>query len=109
MKLIFVFFVFINIFSAKNSNAYNNANVKNTAKGFNKVSKNINIFLVGDSTVSNKSGWGDSLKLYLNSKVTVKNLAKDGRSSKSFYEEKNNNWNENKSSVMKNIRKATMF
>lgn len=57
----------------------------------------INIYLVGDSTVCSFSdkyylpryGYGTQLSNYLNEKVTIHNLALSGRSSKSFLAEAN--------------------
>ena len=53
------------------------------------------IFMVGDSTMADKPlfpaqperGWGQLLPLYFKDEVRVKNLAKNGRSSKSFRDE----------------------
>ncbi|MFK8001641.1 MAG: rhamnogalacturonan acetylesterase [Polyangiales bacterium] len=43
-------------------------------------------FLIGDSTVSSRSGWGDSLSMFLRDDVEVLNPASSGSSSRSFYE-----------------------
>jgi len=52
------------------------------------------IFIIGDSTVQYndistypQSGWGQMLSLYLNRDMEIFNFAKNGRSSKSFYNE----------------------
>lgn len=45
------------------------------------------IVLVGDSTVATKSGWGDSFGSMLRADVQWVNLAKGGRSSKSYRDE----------------------
>src|SRR5690625_4737066 len=54
----------------------------------------INIFLAGDSTVSNydssvapRTGWGQVLSNYMSNKVVINNHASSGRSSKSFIQE----------------------
>lgn len=60
--------------------------------------KKVNVYLVGDSTVSSfndityyypRYGYGTMLDNYLDSQVKVVNLAMSGRSSKSFLKEKN--------------------
>ncbi|UCH13151.1 MAG: rhamnogalacturonan acetylesterase [Bacteroidales bacterium] len=56
---------------------------------------NITIYMIGDSTMSDKPGpesnpergWGQMLPGFFNEGVTVKNLALNGRSSKSFINE----------------------
>jgi pectinesterase len=45
------------------------------------------IVLVGDSTVASKSGWGDAFAKLLDPGVECQNLARGGRSSKSYREE----------------------
>lgn len=59
-------------------------------------SDNITIHLIGDSTMAEKDGtaeqnpergWGQVLSQYFDSAVTVKNYAKNGRSSRSFISE----------------------
>jgi len=57
----------------------------------------ITVYLIGDSTVANKSpkaapetGWGMELGAFFNSNVTVDNRALNGRSTKSFINE--NKW-----------------
>src|SRR5215468_2938711 len=45
------------------------------------------IVLVGDSTVTDTSGWGLGFKRYLNDNATCTNMAANGRSSKSFINE----------------------
>src|ERR1051326_4403179 len=45
------------------------------------------IVLVGDSTVTDTSGWGPGFKSYLNHKAECTNTAANGRSSKSFINE----------------------
>jgi lysophospholipase L1-like esterase len=44
----------------------------------------VKIVLVGDSTVNDEGGWGPGLKASFGPEVEVINLAKNGRSSKSF-------------------------
>lgn len=57
-------------------------------------SKKIKVWLIGDSTMSNKeikaypeTGWGMPFKYFFDSTVVVDNRAKNGRSTKSFLEE----------------------
>ena len=47
----------------------------------------IRIVLVGDSTVTEGSGWGLGFRQLVTPEVTVINTAQNGRSSKSFHEE----------------------
>jgi lysophospholipase L1-like esterase len=47
----------------------------------------IKIVLVGDSTVAEGGGWGPGFRASFDSQVEVVNLAKNGRSSKSFRDE----------------------
>lgn len=47
----------------------------------------VRIVLVGDSTVASKSGWGDAFSKLLAPGVECLNLARGGRSSKSFRDE----------------------
>jgi lysophospholipase L1-like esterase len=49
--------------------------------------KLINIVLVGDSTVNDEGGWGEGFRANLSGSLNVINLAKNGRSSKSFRDE----------------------
>lgn len=57
--------------------------------------KSITVFMVGDSTMANKKntdinperGWGQLLPTFFNDNVTIRNLAQNGRSSKSFISE----------------------
>lgn len=56
--------------------------------------KNITIYLAGDSTMSDKNsraypetGWGMPFALFFDTTVTVKNIAKNGRSTKTFITE----------------------
>ena len=49
--------------------------------------KPLKIVLVGDSTVNDEGGWGPGFRAAFNSKVEIVNLAKNGRSSKSFRDE----------------------
>jgi lysophospholipase L1-like esterase len=56
--------------------------------------KNITVYLAGDSTMSDKNiraypetGWGMPFALFFDSTVTVKNIAKNGRSTKTFLTE----------------------
>jgi lysophospholipase L1-like esterase len=44
----------------------------------------VRVVLVGDSTVNDAGGWGPGFRSYFASDVEVVNLAKNGRSSKSF-------------------------
>jgi lysophospholipase L1-like esterase len=44
----------------------------------------VRVVLVGDSTVNDAGGWGSGLRAYFGADVEVVNLAKNGRSSKSF-------------------------
>lgn len=67
--------------------------------------KKIKIYLIGDSTMSNKSissypetGWGMPFQYYWDSTVTVDNRAKNGRSTRTFIEE--GRWK----SVMKTLK-----
>ncbi|MBW2456516.1 MAG: rhamnogalacturonan acetylesterase [Deltaproteobacteria bacterium] len=61
------------------------------------------VWLIGDSTVSPQSGWGDSLQPYLASEATVHNRARSGRSSKSFYEEEGNYWSAHPDAVLNHL------
>ncbi len=47
----------------------------------------VKIVLVGDSTVNDEGGWGPGFRASFDSRVAVINLAKNGRSSKSFRDE----------------------
>jgi lysophospholipase L1-like esterase len=47
----------------------------------------IRVVLVGDSTVTDDSGWGSGFKLLIGAGADVVNLAANGRSSKSFIDE----------------------
>ena len=47
----------------------------------------VRIVLVGDSTVNDEGGWGPGFRAHFSSGVEVVNLAKNGRSSKSFRDE----------------------
>jgi len=49
--------------------------------------KPIKIVLVGDSTVNDEGGWGEGFSAGFHAPVQVLNLAKNGRSSKSFRDE----------------------
>jgi lysophospholipase L1-like esterase len=49
--------------------------------------KPIKIVLVGDSTVNDEGGWGEGFRASFGPPVEVINLAKNGRSSKSFRDE----------------------
>lgn len=58
------------------------------------LSQNPTLFLVGDSTMSDKlpedepeKGWGQMLPLFFNSNIKIENHAKNGRSTKSFIEQ----------------------
>ena len=52
------------------------------------------VYLIGDSTMANKeenkrpeTGWGQVLHNYFSEEIQIENHAKNGRSSKSFYDE----------------------
>ena len=47
----------------------------------------VRVVLVGDSTVNDQGGWGPGFRAYFGAGVEVVNLAKNGRSSKSFRSE----------------------
>jgi lysophospholipase L1-like esterase len=47
----------------------------------------VRIVLVGDSTVNDEGGWGPGFRAAFRPDVTILNLAKNGRSSKSFRDE----------------------
>ena len=47
----------------------------------------IRVLLVGDSTVTDDVGWGRGFKAGLSERVTCVNLARNGRSSKSYVDE----------------------
>ncbi len=47
----------------------------------------IKIVLVGDSTVTDRAGWGHGFKLFLGDQIDCVNVAVGGRSSKSFIDE----------------------
>jgi lysophospholipase L1-like esterase len=49
--------------------------------------QSMKIVLVGDSTVNDEGGWGPGFRDYLGHKAEVINLARNGRSSKSFRDE----------------------
>jgi lysophospholipase L1-like esterase len=49
--------------------------------------KAVRIVLVGDSTVNDEGGWGEGFRKSFGAAVEVVNLAKNGRSSKSFRDE----------------------
>jgi pectinesterase len=49
--------------------------------------RNVRIVLVGDSTVTDKSGWGYGFKQFLTDRVECTNTAANGRSSRSFIHE----------------------
>ena len=50
--------------------------------------KTVSIALIGDSTVTDQSGWGKTFAVRFNDKVKVINFAVGGRSSRSWYDEK---------------------
>jgi lysophospholipase L1-like esterase len=54
------------------------------ARSFCLAAPPVRIVLVGDSTVNDEGGWGPGLRSFFGSDVQVVNLAKNGRSSKSF-------------------------
>ncbi len=47
----------------------------------------VRVVLVGDSTVNDEGGWGTGFRSYFRPEMDVVNLAKNGRSSKSFRDE----------------------
>jgi lysophospholipase L1-like esterase len=47
----------------------------------------VRVVLVGDSTVNDEGGWGPGFRAAMSTEVEVINLAKNGRSSKSFRDE----------------------
>src|SRR4051812_12597805 len=47
----------------------------------------VRIVLVGDSTVNDEGGWGPGFRAAFGAEVAITNLAKNGRSSKSFRDE----------------------
>jgi lysophospholipase L1-like esterase len=51
------------------------------------LSSNVKIVLVGDSTVTDKDGWGKGFESHLASSAECINMAKGGRSSKSYINE----------------------
>jgi lysophospholipase L1-like esterase len=55
--------------------------------GLASAQKPIKIVLVGDSTVNDEGGWGEGFRKSFSAPVEVINLAKNGRSSKSFRDE----------------------
>lgn len=74
---------------------------------FIQADKKITVFLVGDSTMSNKeisaypeTGWGMPFSTFFDSTVMFKNVAQNGRSTKSFIEE--NRWQQ----VMDNLHEG---
>src|SRR3954451_24486609 len=65
-----------------------------TAMAYIKGDKKTTVFLVGDSTMSNKeksaypeTGWGMPFSIFFDSSIVVDNVAQNGRSTKSFIEE----------------------
>ncbi len=63
------------------------------------------VWLVGDSTVATESGWGDAFgERFTISAATVRNRARGGRSSKSFYDESDSNWSRSSQAVLRGIR-----
>lgn len=51
------------------------------------ASKRPHLVLVGDSTVTDQTGWGDGFRQFVNDGAVVSNAAQGGRSSKSFITE----------------------
>ena len=54
----------------------------------------VTLYLIGDSTMADKPiienperGWGQMLPMFIDSEVTVRNHARNGRSTKSFIDE----------------------
>ena len=66
---------------------------QNTSSSVGTETREATIYLAGDSTVQTYNndqyigGWGQFLDLFLDNKITVKNAAKGGRSSRSFINE----------------------
>src|SRR4051794_10715321 len=78
-----------------------------SAMAFIKGDKKITVFMVGDSTMSNKeksaypeTGWGMPFSIFFDSTVDVDNVAQNGRSPRSFIEE--NRWQQ----VMDNLQEG---
>src|SRR5688500_14571549 len=61
--------------------------VQSTQPSTARVGGKVRIVLAGDSTVTDKQGWGPGFKALLRDDVECINLAKGGRSSKSFRNE----------------------
>ncbi len=77
-----------------------------TAMGFGLPERRINIFMIGDSTMADKTpadnperGWGQIFPQYLTGNASVRNYAVNGRSTKSFLRE--GRWD----SIMKHLQK----
>jgi lysophospholipase L1-like esterase len=89
VKTILAFFCFLSLFFLAGC-CHNRAT---SAKTGNLPSKPIVIALIGDSTVADfppedkMRGWGQMIPEFFNKKVTVKNFALCGRSTKSFLQE----------------------
>ncbi len=61
------------------------AKSRSTAKG--PPLRRVRLVLVGDSTVTEEAGWGRGFKAFLTDRAKVQNLARNGRSSKSYRDE----------------------
>jgi pectinesterase len=70
-----------------NALAAETAKDSNAAPPAKQVGKTIKIILVGDSTVSERQGWGPGFRRFLVDNVLIVNAAIGGRSSKSFITE----------------------
>jgi pectinesterase len=57
------------------------------AASANRPQQKIRIVLVGDSTVTDDSGWGTGFRRFMSEQVEIVNTAANGRSSKSFIDE----------------------
>ncbi len=62
------------------------------------------VWLIGDSTVSPNSGWGDLFQETLLEEATVFNRARSGRSTKSFYEEDQSYWSDHVDAVLNHLQ-----
>jgi polygalacturonase/lysophospholipase L1-like esterase len=64
-----------------------NVRINGELIGEHKPAARLKIVLVGDSTVTDKDGWGRGFKNHLSSQVECVNIAQGGRSSKSYINE----------------------
>jgi lysophospholipase L1-like esterase len=67
--------------------AMNGLNTSATAQNTSNTGLQNRVFFIGDATMATKNGYGDAICNWLNDKAECFNLAKNGRSSKSFREE----------------------